>query len=182
VPSKLERIARLKLDVAELENDCGQLRQEVDRLRRERDAAITERDRAIECEVANRKSCEALNSRLAAAREWLTEEKFSPILSAKTWASLAALLAREKEPLIEALRWTKVSDKHPPRGGHFLARSSSFPNGYAVATVCYGLHDPWWCSDLVHERAATYHKGSRSTTTIQGDDEWLDLAALGGAS
>lgn len=68
-------------------------------------------------------------------------------------------------------RWTLVADAHPPPHGVYLVQRADFPNSLAVATVCYGMHDPWWCVE-------THSHPTADPIGIKPDDRWMDAAAL----
>jgi hypothetical protein len=60
----------------------------------------------------------------------------------------------------EAAMSERLPDKYPPRhDGAFLVHRPGV--GDFIATVCYGMHAPWWCFDA-----------NTSVAPMQDGDEW----------
>lgn len=68
--------------------------------------------------------------------------------------------------------WTKVSDRHPPRGGRYEVRREDV--GQFETTVCYGMHDPWWIPRTVDKFAP-----GALVIPFTASDEWrpVDIAS-----
>ena len=73
----------------------------------------------------------------------------------RAWPALAAA----KDEQARLIR-KKIPEAYPPRhDGQFLVNR---PNvGEFIATVCYGLHPPWWCFDA-----------NATTEPMKPGDEW----------
>ena len=58
----------------------------------------------------------------------------------------------------------KVHERNPPGGRTFLVKRSEW---YFIATVCYGMHNPWW--------VPRNHVKELEPIEMQDNDEWLEI-------
>ena len=58
----------------------------------------------------------------------------------------------------------KVEERNPPSGCLFLVKRR---NWYFTATVCYGMHNPWW--------VPRDHEKELLPMDMKPKDEWLEI-------
>lgn len=66
-----------------------------------------------------------------------------------------------------ASEFKQIPDHFPRKGGRYLV--SRLETGPFVATVCYGLHDPWWVPEVVNH----YSPGAFVVPMRKGD-QWIE--------
>jgi len=65
----------------------------------------------------------------------------------------------------------KVGDKKPGPGGKYLVCRDSHN---FVATVCYGMHDPWWVPHV--PKVAVHHPtGEITPVNMLVTDTWIEI-------